>query len=120
MALGFHDGVANRVPDRGLARRTTPRVFSYGEEGGQRIPYGINSLYEEYNIVFANRLKEDIDDIVTFLESKKGTVMFDFTIPDTTSGGEKVIKVVCPTYTINFDYDNYYTLNATIRRVYVP
>jgi phage-related protein len=85
------------------------------------MPLGNNSLYEEYSVSFNNRKKADIDDIATFLDSGKGRTNFSFTIPDTSSGGtEKVIKVVCEEYTMSYLVDNYYSLEARLRRVYEP
>jgi phage-related protein len=122
MAIGFSDGIANRVPDRALGRRTLPRVMSFGDdESMQRAPTGINSIYEEYDVSFKHRSKIDIDDIATFLDGTKGATNFNFTIPDTTIvGNEKTIKAVCTQYQVIFEYDNYYSLEAIFRRVYVP
>jgi phage-related protein len=120
MAIGFSDGVAQRIPDRSMARRTTPKVLLavFGDGYEQRTPLGINSLGEEYGVTFKTRPKADIDDITAFFDAQKGVTNFSFTIPDTNAGGEKAIKVVCVGYSIGFEYDNFYSLEATFRRVY--
>lgn len=123
MAIGFHDGVSQKVPDRSMARRTTPKVLlaSFGDGYEQRTPLGINSIGEEYTVTFKTRTKADIDDISTFLDSQKGANNFSFTIPDTNGvGNETTIKVVCSDYSKTWEYDNFYTLEATLRRVYEP
>ena len=122
MALGFSDGVGNRIPDRTMSKRTTPSTFNYGVNSwDQRAPSGINTLVEEYSISFNHRLKADIDDIAAFFDSTNGANNFNFTVPDTSAGGiEKTIKVVVTEYNLIYEYDNFYSLNATFRRVYVP
>jgi phage-related protein len=118
MAIGFSDGVAQRVPDRSMARRTMPKVLlaNFGDGYEQRIPSGINSLGEEYTVTFKTRPKLDIDNMTAFFDTQKGTTNFSFTIPN--SAGEKTIKVVCSDYSLSFEYDNFYTIEATFRRVY--
>jgi phage-related protein len=59
-----------------------------------------------------------IDDVIDFLDTKAGVTKFPFIIPDTNSGGEQTVQVVCDDYSTNFEYDDFYTLTATFRRVY--
>ena len=120
MTIGFNDGVANRVPDRSQARTTTPRILyaSFGDGYEQRLPLGINSLAEEYNVTFKTRPKADVDDMTDFFDTNAGSTSFNFIISDTNSGGEKTIKVVCSSYQKIWEYDNFYTLEAIFRRVY--
>jgi phage-related protein len=123
MAIGFSDGANTHIPDRSMARRNKPRVLlaQFGDGYEQRLPLGINSLQEEYSVTFKTRPKADIDDMTAFFDTAKGANNFTFTIPDTNAGGnEKAIKVVCDAYSMSFEYDNYYTLEAIFRRVYEP
>ena len=120
MALGFNTGTLQVVPDKQLARSTSPKVkiATFGDGYEQRLQDGINSLGESYSVAFVTRTKDDIDDIVNFFDTKRGVVSFDFTIPDSNSGGEKTIKVVCANYSQKYDYDEFYSCSATFRRVY--
>jgi phage-related protein len=123
MAIGFNDGVANRIPDRAMQKQSTARVLlaSFGDGYEQRLPLGINSLAQEYGVTFKTRPKAEIDDIATFLENTKGANSFSFTVPNTNStNNESTIKVVCGDFSTTYEYDDFYTLEATFRRVYEP
>lgn len=125
MAIGFNVGgsLGVVVPDKTLTRQTKPNVLlsAFGDGYEQRISNGINNIKETYNLSFRYRTKADIDDIVDFLDTKAGVTKFTFTIPDTnntTRTGEEDVQVVCDTYNTNFEYDDFYSLTATFRRVY--
>lgn len=122
MAIGFiYTGTTYATPDKTMTRQSSPKVLlaTFGDGYEQRAADGINSIKETYNLQFRNREKTFVDDVITFLDSKKGVTKFSFTIPDTNSGGnEKTVKVVCDNYTTNYEYDEYYTLNVNLRRVY--
>ena len=125
MALGFSTGgsFGNRtiVPDKGLSKSNTPVIFvaEFGDGYEQRIANGINNLKQEFNVSFATREKAEIDDIVGFFESTNGVTAFNFTFADTNaSGNEETVKVYVTQFSQNWDYDEYYTLNATFKRVY--
>jgi phage-related protein len=132
MTIGFTTsatyGAIDITPDKGLSRKASPRirVAKFGDGYEQRIVDGINSIEESYTVNFNNRTKEVIDDIVGYFETL-GSDSFDFTIPDSNqlsntspnTAGERIIKVVCGQYSLN--YDNHpvsYSCNATFRRVY--
>ena len=124
MTIGFGvgGGTGNVVPDKGLSRSSTPSVhkISFGDGYEQRIAKGINSIAESYSASFNNRTKEEIDDIIAFLDSQKGVTAFNFTIPDSnaSSNDETVIKVVCDTYNSSYSYGDFYSATATFRRVF--
>ena len=122
MALGFiYTGSSFATPDKTMSRSSEPKVLisKFGDGYEQRVTDGINSLQETYSVQFKTRTKEFIDDVVVFLDAQKGVSKFAFRIPESNSGGgEKEIKVVCNTYNTVYEYDNFYTLTATLRRVY--
>lgn len=124
MAIGFTTSVAfgSRavLPDKGLSRQSQPKVLvaKFGDGYEQRIADGINSIQETFNISFADRIKEEIDDITGYLASLKGASSFSLTIPDSNNAGELAIKVVCESYSQNYTYDGFYTATAVLRRVY--
>lgn len=127
MSLGIVNSTAQVIytPDKGLSRNTTPQVLTatFGDGYEQRIVDGINSIKEQYSLTYKTRTKEDIDDIVAFLDGTKGVTSFDFKIPDSNNSANNnitTIKAVCTTYSTSFEYDNFYSLNVTIKRVYEP
>lgn len=127
MALGFATssayGSRQINPDRTMQRKTKPKVYmaSFGDGYEQRIAQGINSLNESYSVSFNTRTKAEIDDIVGYLDSLRGVTSFNFVIPDSNAGGnETTIKVVCDDYSITYTNDDFYSCDATFRRVYEP
>ena len=125
MSLGIYDSgnAVFYVPDKTLSRSSTPKILlaTYGDGYEQRIADGINSNKEEFSLSFRNRLKEDIDDIVSFLVSTKGVTNFDFTIPDTNGTNNKVtVQAICVSYDTIFEHDEYYSLTVNLKRVYEP
>ena len=107
-------------PDKSLSRSSKPRVHlaSFGDGYEQRLADGINSVKEEFSVSFNTRTKEEIDNIVAYLGSLKGTTKFNFTIPDSNNSGENTVKVVCDNFDITYDYENFYSATAKFRRVY--
>ena len=123
MAIGFDVGgsLGTVVPDKTMNTGNTPRVHiaKFGDGYEQRIGNGINNLEQEYSVAFTTRAKADIDDIVAFFETKAGVTSFDFVVPDSNeSGNELSVKVVCSEWNQTWVNDNFYSLNATFRRVY--
>ena len=128
MALGFLDlNGTQRIPDKGMTINNQPTVHRarFGNGFEQRVETGINSLAQDLNITFQDREKAEADAITSFFESKVGVDSFELTIPyggDGTSGTEttteRVIKVVCISWSTVYSYDNFYTVNATFKRVY--
>ena len=124
MTIGFiYTGSTYATPDKQLTKASTPRVLTakFGDGYEQRAVDGINNLAETYTLTFKTRPKADIDDIVAFLDSKQNVTKFTLTLPDTnntTRSGERDVKVVSETYTTNYEYDDFYTLNLTLRRVF--
>ena len=88
MAIGFTDLTSTvRRPDKLMQASSTPNILSanFGDGYQQRIAKGINNLQQQYVVSFANRTKEEIDDITAFFTNKGGVTKFDFTIPDSIS-----------------------------------
>jgi len=121
MAIGFTDLTSTvRKPDKMMAASSTPkvRVTDFGDGYQQRIAAGINNLEQNYSVGFANRTKEEIDDIVAFFVSKGGVTNFTFTIPDSNNSGETAIKVICESWSQAYLTGDYYACSATFKRVY--
>ena len=115
---GFSSAVQ---PDKQFSRKNNPRTFTvqFGDGYEQRIQDGINSLRQEISVSFQTRPKAEIDDLVAFFESLNGVTKFRFDLADSNAGSStETIKVVCQDWTQKWEYDDYYTLDATFRRVY--
>ena len=123
MALGFDVGGTLGVvnPDKGFSQSNETVVFKaeFGDGYEQRVANGINNNKQQFEMAFMTRPKDEIDDIVDFFASKKGTTAFDFTFANSNeSGNEETVKVVIEKWTQTWKYDDYYDLKATARRVY--
>ena len=131
MTIGFiYNGLsAYATPDKTMTKASTPRVLtaSFGDGYEQRIADGINTLDENYSLSFATRQKEDIDDIVAFLDATKGVTKFSLILPDSNvssdpSGpagvGEREVKVISTSYAQTYDYSNFYSLTLELKRVF--
>ena len=125
MALGFSTTASfgNRtvVPDKGMSRNNKPLIFQskFGDGYEQRIANGINNLTQIFSVTFKTRTKAEIDDIIGFFESTNGVTAFDFTFADSNaSGNEETVKVYVGDFSQTWEYDDYYTCNATFNRVY--
>ena len=124
MAIGFiYTGTTYATPDKSMTKTSTPRMRTakFGDGYEQRIVDGINNLEESYSLSFKTRLKADIDDIVAFLDTKAGVTKFTLTLPDTnntTRTGERDVKVVSTNYSVTYDYDNFYSLSLSLKRVF--
>ena len=129
MALGIMQNDGSNItgfssavqPDKSLSRKNTPRVHlaQFGDGYEQRLQDGINSLKQEISVSFQTRPKAEIDDLVAFFESLNGVTKFRFDLADSNAGSStETIKVVCSEWEQKWEYDDYYTLDATFRRVY--
>jgi phage-related protein len=125
MALGLAlSGAAGTVvPDKTMSRKSAPKVLlaNFGDGYEQRVADGINTVKETYTLSFRNRPKLLIDDMIVQLDANKGVTALVFTIPDTnntTTTGEKAIKVVCVDYSTNYEHDDFYSLSVNLRRVF--
>lgn len=121
MALGFFTGVTLRTPDKGLSRQVKHRTLktSFGDGYEQRLPDGINTLQESFNTSFNNRDKSEIVEISDFLDTSSSTASsFSLTVPSLNGLSEESILVVCEEFSVTYNYDNFYSLSAVLRRVY--
>ncbi len=121
MAIGFTDLTSTvRRPDKMMAAQSQPNVLvaNFGDGYQQRAARGINNLVQSYSVSFANRTKEEIDDITAFFENKGGVTNFSFTIPDSNNSGETTIKVICSSWSQAYTTGDYYGCSATFTRVY--
>ena len=125
MTIGIkqNNGTLIATPDKSMTKTAAPRVLqiTFGDGYEQRIADGINTINETYSLSFNTRTKEAIDDIVVFLDARKNVSKFIFTMPDsnnTTRTGEKDVKVVATNYSVTYDYEDFYSLSLSLKRVY--
>lgn len=125
MTIGIkqNNGTLIATPDKSMTKTVAPRVLqiTFGDGYEQRIADGINTINETYSLSFKTRTKEAIDDIVVFLDARKNVSKFIFTMPDsnnTTRTGEKDVKVVATNYSVTYDYEGFYSLSLSLKRVY--
>lgn len=122
MAIGFiYNGIDYATPDKTLTRDVTPSIIvhQFGDGYEQRAINGINNIQETYSLSFRHRTKAFVDDVASYIDGTNGVTKFTFRYPDTNStGNEKAVKVVSEKYNINYEYDDYYSLSLTLRRVY--
>ena len=108
-------------PDKGFTRSNTPKThtLSFGDGYEQRIADGINNLAQDISVSFSTRPKAEIDDLVAFFESLGAVTKFRFDLEDSNAASStETIKCVCDSWGQTWDYDNFYSLQATFRRVY--
>ena len=108
-------------PDKGFARSNAPRVLlaNFGDGYEQRLADGINILDQTMTLSFTTRPKAEIDDLVAFFESLKGVDTFKFNLEDSNESSDtETIICICSQWSQTWVYDNFYSLSATVRRVY--
>ena len=86
-----------------------------------RVRDGINNTPRTWALTFANRTKEDIDNLYAFFNRLASVDTCKLTVPDQTeSGDEFTATVVIEEYQRTLSYDNYYTLTCSAREVFEP
>jgi phage-related protein len=124
MSLGFvYKDVEYATPDKTLTNNIQPKVLiaKFGDGYEQRVPDGINNIKETYSIQFRNREKIFINEVANFLKGTNSVSKFDFILPNplTSSPLNTVtVSVVCDSFNINYEHDEFYSLSAEFRRVY--
>ena len=91
------------------------RVVRLGEGYEHRIQCGLQRDPKEWSLTFANRDNTERDNILTFLEARKGTESFDWTPPRGSAG-----KYVCENWSMNKAVAARSTITATFRQVFEP
>ena len=93
----------------------TKRVIRLGDGYENRIQFGLQRDPKEWSLTFANRDNTERDNILTFLEARKGTESFDWTPPRGSAG-----KYVCENWSMNKAVAARSTITATFRQVFEP
>lgn len=102
------------IPDQGASFELAPRVnrTQFGDGYSQRVPDGLNSVMETWNLAFTLRTKAEVGAIDAFLRTQKGATAFDWTSPAGTVG-----KFVCVRWSASYLHDLDSSLTATFEQV---
>lgn len=106
------------VPDYGMdtTASVSVSIVSFGDGYEQRRSEGLNPIRHIWNLTFAYRDKDEVDDIIAFLSARKGTESFDFQVPGSglvkvRTDGDSIYKVSDVAYNLK-------TLTTTFKRVF--
>lgn len=106
------------VPEFSAQKDTVASVTAvkFGDGYEQRIPTGINTLPQVWNLSFANRDTSEMNAIISFLETAGGASAFYWTPPDTTTQ----YSFVCRKWTKVLNKANYWSISASFEQVFEP
>ena len=91
------------------------RVVQFGDGYEQRTQLGLQRDPKVWNLTFANRNNAERDNIITFLEDKKGTESFTWTPPRGSAG-----QYVCSDWNTDLSVPGYATITTSFRQVFEP
>tara|TARA_R100000781_G_scaffold108192_2_gene72667 strand:- start:1763 stop:2098 length:336 start_codon:yes stop_codon:yes gene_type:complete len=95
--------------------RPEAQIIKLGDSYEHRISFGLQRDPKSWRLSFANRDDTERDNIITFLEDKKGTESFDWTPPRGSAG-----KWVCSDWSLDIAVAGRTTINTTFREVFEP
>lgn len=105
--------------DRGFGRNVQHRVLTaqFGDGYDQTLGDGVNTKNDSFTANFNNRTAAEINLIADFLDARTAKE-FEIRVPNRTS--IETIYVRCTSYSITYDYDQYHSMTAQIKRIYTP
>ena len=89
------------------------RTVQMGEGYRQSVQFGLQRDPKTWTLTFANRDNTERDNILTFLEARKGTESFDWTPPIGSAA-----KFICRSWSTNLPRFGRTTINATFEQVF--
>ena len=106
--------------DRNSTRQVKQRILTaqFGDGYSQRVKNGINTTNETFNVKFANRSREEINNIAAFLDRQAGK-HFELVITEY-NNTDATIKVLSEEYSITYLNEEIHTLTTSLKRVYEP
>lgn len=106
--------------DRNSTRQVKQRILTaqFGDGYSQRVKNGINTTNETFNVKFANRSREEINNIAAFLDRQAGK-HFELVITEY-NNTDATIKVLSEEYSITYLNQEIHTLTTSLKRVYEP
>tara|TARA_Y100001968_G_scaffold314411_1_gene339713 strand:+ start:153 stop:488 length:336 start_codon:yes stop_codon:yes gene_type:complete len=91
------------------------RTVVMGDAYEQRIQLGLQRDPKTWRLSFNNRDDTERDNILSFLEARKGTESFDWTPPRGSAG-----KYVCSDWNVDIALAGRTTITTTFREVFEP
>jgi phage-related protein len=84
--------------DRLARTQNTQRVrkFSFGDGYEQRVPDGINTLNQSFNVNFVNRPEAEAEALIDFFETKSGVDPFALSVPGAPFASANVTFLASP------------------------
>ena len=103
------------VPNYGASATRAPRVknVKYGDGYELRLPDGINTNPEVWDLQFTNRTSTEALAIDAFLTALGGTQKFQWTTPTGVTG-----NFICRSWPISITWGNVYTISAKFEQVF--
>ena len=89
----------------------------FGDGYDQTLGDGVNTKNDTFTANFKNRTAAEINLIADFLDARTAKE-FEIRVPNRTS--IETIYVRCTSYSITYDYDQYHSMTAEIKRIYTP
>ena len=85
----------------------------FNESYQHRIQFGLNRDPKNWVLTFSNRTDTERDNILAFLEARKGTESFDWTPPRGVAS-----KFICSNWNVQMPNFNKNTIRATFKQVF--
>ena len=106
------------IPSYTATENSAPavRTVSFNEGYEKRLQFGLQRDPKSWNLSFANRDNTERDNIITFLEARKGLEAFNWTPPGESSSS----KFICQSWSKSIPYLNRATIQATFEEVAEP
>lgn len=103
------------IPSKGFASDYKPRTLEakFGDGYSQRVPDGINTNLAKWSLQFRNISLTTSDEIIAFLDARKGTEAFTWTPP----GKSQSVSVICKEYTESYIAPVARTIQAKFEQV---
>ena len=105
------------TPSFPATEQSEPKVntVSFGDGYRQSIQFGLQRDPKNWVLTFSNRTDTERDNILAFLEARKGTESFDWTPPRGSAA-----KFICSKWSVQMPNYNKNTVRATFEEVFEP
>lgn len=105
------------TPSFPASQMSKPRVntIEFGDGYRQSVSYGLNPDLKAWTLVFDNRNDTERNNIIAFLEARKGSESFDWTDPFNNS-----LKWTCTEWNVDFTSSNKNSIRATFVQIAEP
>jgi phage-related protein len=103
-------------PSYQSSSKIEPRIkkIQFGNGYQQRFSDGINFELKILNLSFDNRSEVEAVSILSFLEQRGAKESFVYNVPTIYSKTNQVSKFIAPTWEVNYNFYNNYSIKATL------